>query len=173
MDGLLLRINYDFLLDLRRQGLEPSDIRMSLRPRDMVVTGYKNIFNSVKNIADFERLYGSIIKDRHYQCYAGPFPVIENIYLKNSNLSFKNNYKWYNITDTRTLTREIQYDSLRKDFFDKEIQRYLQLMNLKFDNYTATVDKSIKIRLNSYMDPCYVDAGYVSPNADKIQIKNI
>ena len=166
MDGLLLRINYDFLLDLRRLRLEPTDIRIGLRPRDAIVTGYKTIFKTVRNIEDFERIYGSVIKDKHYQCYAGPFPVIENIKISNLNLSFKNNYKWYNITDKRNLVREIQYDSLRNDFYDSEIQRYLQLMNLKFDNYTSTVDKSIKVRLNSYMDPCYVDAGYVSPNSN-------
>ena len=35
-----------------------------------------------------------------------------------------------------------------------------------FDTYTKNVNVAIQTRLNSYMDPCYVDAGYVSPNSE-------
>jgi hypothetical protein len=166
VDGLLLRINYDFLVDLIKKGLEPTDIRIRLRPRDMIVTGYKTIFRNIRDFEEFNSVYGMVIKDRHYQCYAGPFPIIENIRLNNKNLSFKNVYRWYNITESRTLIREIQYDSLRKDFYESEIQRYLDLMNKMLDDYTKTANAAIDVRLNSYVDPCYVDAGYVSPNSN-------
>ena len=43
--------------------------------------------------------------------------------------------------------------------------RYKQLMNDIFDQYVKDVNSSIEIRLNSFVDPCYVDAGYVSPNS--------
>jgi hypothetical protein len=34
------------------------------------------------------------------------------------------------------------------------------------DEYTTNINNGIKVRLNSYVDPCYVDAGYVSPNSE-------
>jgi hypothetical protein len=166
VDGLLLRINYDFLSDLSKRGLEPSDIRIRLRPRDKIVTGYKNIFRNIRDFTEFDSIFNYVIKDRQYQCYAGPFPIIENLRLNNTNLSFKNSYRWYNITEKRTLVREIQYDSLRKDFYESEIQRYLDLMQKSLDSYTKNVNSAIEVRLNSYVDPCYVDAGYVSPNSN-------
>lgn len=166
MDGLLLRINYDFLLDLKRKGLEPVDIRIKRLPRDTIAYGKKTSFTTIRNFDEFNHLYGSIIMDRHYQCYAGPFPVIENIKLINNNLSFKNDYRWYNITQSRILVKEILFDSLRKDFYETEIQRYISLTNKLFDEYTANINMAIDVRLTSYMDPCYVDAGYVSPNSN-------
>jgi hypothetical protein len=166
VDGLLLRINYDFLLDLKRKGLEPVDMRIKSLPRDTIVYSRKTSFTSVRSLDEFNYLYGSVITDRHYQCYAGTFPVIENIKLINNNLSFKNDYRWYNITQSRTLVKEIQYDSLRKDFYETEIQRYIDLTNKLFDEYTSNINTAIDVRLNSYMDPCYVDAGYVSPNSN-------
>ncbi len=166
MDGLLTRITYDFLFSLEKNGLIASDIRLRFHPRDMVVTGYRTTYKSIKNFDEFKRLYGSIINDRRYKCYAGPFPIVESIRLTNKNLSFKNIYQWYNITESRKLVRQISYDSLRKDFYEKEIQRYLNLMNSRFDQYIKDAKNSMDVRLNSYMDPCYVDAGYVSPNSN-------
>ncbi len=166
MDGLLLRIDYDFLLDLSKRGLTPLDIRINFRPRDMIGTGYRSTFKMFKDFSEFTSTYESVIKDRHYQCYAGAFPVIENLRIKNENLSFGNVYDWKNITNKRSLTKTILYDSARNKFYDSEVQRYLDLMNSKFDEYVSNTTKAIDIRLNSYMDPCYVDAGYVSPNSN-------
>ena len=46
--------------------------------------------------------------------------------------------------------------------------RYIDLMYKLFDTYTKNVRAAIDVRLNSYVDPCYVDAGYVSPNNDPL-----
>jgi hypothetical protein len=54
----------------------------------------------------------------------------------------------------------------RSTIYETTIQKYLDLMNEKIDAYVSNARNGIKVRLNSYMDPCYVDAGYVSPNAD-------
>ena len=37
-------------------------------------------------------------------------------------------------------------------------------MNDLFDQYVKNINTAIETRLNSYVDPCYVDSGYVSPN---------
>ena len=39
--------------------------------------------------------------------------------------------------------------------------------------YKKDVDNAIDIRLNSYVDPCYVDAGYVSPNSEPGKFRSI
>lgn len=162
MDGLLLKINYDFLKELENRGLIASAIRVKFLSRDSSIRS-----QSFKSFADFKAFidgYGSIIFDRRYLCSAGYFIVIENLTLTNTNLNFSNSFAWYNITDKRTYTTKIEYDNQRKDIYDSEIQRYIELMYKLIDTYTKNVNAAIKIRLDSYVDPCYVDAGYVSPN---------
>ena len=39
-------------------------------------------------------------------------------------------------------------------------------MNKLINWYILNTDKAIKARLDSYVDPCYIDSGYVSPNSD-------
>ncbi len=162
MDGLLLKISYDFLNLLEKRGLGTSGIRIKLLPRESSLPF--STFKSSANFAEFTKEYGSIIFDRRFLCSAGDFPVIENIILTNKNLTFENQFLWYNITDQRKLIRKIRYDEQRKDIYEREIQRYLDLMYKDFDTYTANVNAAIKERLNKYVDPCYVDAGYIAPN---------
>lgn len=162
MDGLLLKVAYDFLVLLEKRGLSTSSIRIKFLPKDPKFRN--NVFRTSNGLAQFEQQYGKIISDRRFLCSTGDYPVIENLVLTNQNLKFKNIYSWYNITDQRRLVQTIQYDFERKDIYEAEIQRYLKLLNEYFDQYTANVNNSIKERQNSYVDPCYVDAGYISPN---------
>ena len=162
VDGLLLKVAYDFLVLLEKRGLSCSSIRIKFLPKDPKFRN--NVFRTSAGLEQFEKQYGSILNDRRYLCSTGDFPVIENIVLTNKNLRFDNSYSWYNITDKRKLVQTIQYDYERKNIYEAEIQRYLALLNELFDQYTANVNKSLKERLNVYVDPCYVDAGYISPN---------
>ncbi len=162
MDGLLLKIAYDFLLSLEKRGLSSNTIRIKFLPKDpkLRISTYK----TSASLAEFKNQYGNIIFDRRFLCSSGDYLVIENLVLINNNLKFKNSYSWYNITDTRKCVRSIQYDDTRKDIYEAEIQRYLTLSNEFFDEYTINVNRAIKERQNTYVDPCYVDAGYISPN---------
>ncbi len=164
MDGLLLRITYDFLNLLERKGLTSTSIRVKFLSRDSKLRG--NRYKSYKDLKTFADDNREILFSRRFLCSAGEFPVIENVVLTNQNLNFKNNFRWYNITQSRKLIKEVQYDSNRKDIYEREVQRYLDLMNQSIDEYIKNLSSSIKIRLDSYVDPCYVDAGYVSPNSD-------
>ena len=162
MDGLLLKIAYDFLNNLDKRGLKVSNIRVKLISKNTKLRG--TTYLSISDLSTFYEKYKSILSDRRYLCSAGDFPIVENFSLNNVNLGFKNSYNWYNITQSRKLDTRIQYDISRNEIYDREIQRYLDLMLKSIDEYTTNINNGIKVRLNSYVDPCYVDAGYVSPN---------
>lgn len=162
MDGLLLKINYDFLQNLRKLGLEIYDLRVKELSRDATLTS--RIFRSYADVDAFTSAYEDIIFSRRYLCSAGNFPVIENMRIINRNLSFDNSYAWYNITQERFYVQKISYDNQRKTIYEAQIKRYMTLMNRQIDTYTKNVKKAIDARLNTYVDPCYVDAGYISPN---------
>lgn len=166
MDGLVLRITYDFLTNFDRRGLKVSNIRVRFISKNTKLRGAAYL--AFTDLSSFYENYKSILSDRRYLCSAGDFPIIENLSLNNVNLEFKNSYNWYNITQSRKLDTRIQYDNNRNAIIDREVQRYLDLMYKSIDEYTSNVNSGIKIRLNSYVDPCYVDAGYVSPNSDPI-----
>ena len=166
MDGLLVKINYDFLKELENRGLKVSGIRVKFLSRDTNRSGvlYKTYsdFNSYVN----DNSVNSILNDRRYLCSSGPFPVVENITIDNKNLGFSNRFAWYNITDKRTYVKTVSYDINKKTIYEALIQKYIDLMYSLFDTYTKNVNVAIQTRLNSYLDPCYVDAGYVSPNSE-------
>lgn len=163
MDGLLLTINRDFLNDLENRGLKVANLRLRCLIRDAGKKG--NRYKPFDSLSSYTNEYASIMASPNPLCSAGEFPVIENIEIQNQNLYFKNEYKWQNITESRRLTESIAFDSFRNDFQISEVDRYKTLMNDLFDQYVQNINKAIETRLNSYMDPCYVDAGYVSPNS--------
>lgn len=162
MDGLLLKIAYDFLNDLNNRGLFSTNIKIKLLSRDSKLNSH--LTKTYSDFSSFTNENSAIIFNRRFLCSAGDFPIIENIVIDNSNLKFTNKYSWSNITNRRLLVKNIQYDITRIDMYEAETQRYLDLMNKLMDSYTSNINKAISIRLNSYVDPCYVDAGYVSPN---------
>ena len=164
MDGLVLRITYDFLNNLDKRGLKVSNIRVKLLSKNTSLRG--TTYLAFSDLNSFYEKYKSVLTSRRYLCSTGDFPIIENLSLNNVNLRFKNSYNWYNITQKRKLDSVIQYDNSRNEIYDREIQRYLDLMYKLIDEYTVNLNNGIKVRLNSYVDPCYVDAGYVSPNSD-------
>jgi hypothetical protein len=164
MDGLLLTINRDFLLNLERNGLKVDNLKIRYLIRDAGNKG--NRYKPFYSMDDYTKFHSTILNSPNPLCSAGEFPVIENIEIHNQNLYFKNEYRWYNITESRTLVESIAYDSFRKEFQESETVRYKKLMNDLFDQYVTNINNAIETRLNSYVDPCYVDAGYVSPNSN-------
>ena len=162
MDGLLIKRNNDFIVDLQKRGLKIKNIKVRFLIRDIGKKG--NRYRNFSTVENFNAFFSSILSSPKYLCSAGDFPIIENIELENQNIGFVNNYKFYNITDKRYSVKSIQYDSFQKDFFESEIIRYETLLSTLFTNYTSNINNSITVRLNTYMDPCYVDENYVNNN---------
>lgn len=166
MDGLLVKINYEFLKELENRGLKTSSIRVKFLSRDTQGNGV--LYKTYSDFVSFcnDNAIKSLLADRRYLCSSGPFPVVENITINNKNLTFDNRFAWYNITNSRKYTKTITYDMNKKAIYEAQIQKYIDLMYSLFDTYTINVNNAIKVRLDSYLDPCYVDAGYVSPNSE-------
>lgn len=165
MDGLLIKLNNNFVTDLQKRGLKIKSIKVRFLIRDAGKKGHR--YRNFYTIESFNLFFVSILSSPKYLCSAGDFPVIENIELENQNIGFLNNYKFYNVSEKRYFVKSIQYDSFRKEFFDSEIVRYEKLLDTLFNNYTNNVNNSITVRLNTYMDPCYVDQNYVTANIRK------
>jgi hypothetical protein len=164
MDGLVLTINRDFLKNLENRGLKVDNLKIRYLIRDI---GYKgNRYKPFDSLSIYTNYHSSVMDSSNPLCSAGEFPIIENIEIHNENLYFKNEYRWYNITQSRTLVESIAYDSYRQAFQESEVIRYKQLMNNLFNQYVIDINNAISVRLNSYVDPCYVDAGYVQPNSE-------
>jgi hypothetical protein len=164
VDGLILRINYDFLINLKKLGLDVTYLKIKELSRNSSLSS--RVFKAYPNSDKFVDEYREEIFSRRFLCSAGNFPVIENIQLVNKNLKFDNTYYWYNITDSRFYVKKVSYDNQRKDIYEAQLARYMDLMYKLFDTYTKNIKTSIRVRLDAYVDPCYVDAGYVSPNSD-------
>jgi hypothetical protein len=177
VDGLLIKRNNDFITDLQKRGLKIKNIKVRFLIRDIGKKGHR--YRNFYTIESFTSFFSSILNSPKYLCSAGDFPIIENIELENQNIGFVNNYKFYNISEKRFFVKSIQYDSFRKEFYDSEIVRYEKLLETLFNNYSRNINSSITVRLNSYMDPCYVDEKYVDSNITKynpridLQINNL
>jgi hypothetical protein len=174
---LLIKRNNDFITDLQKRGLKIKNIKVRFLIRDIGKKGHR--YRNFYTIESFTSFFSSILNSPKYLCSAGDFPIIENIELENQNIGFVNNYKFYNISEKRFFVKSIQYDSFRKEFYDSEIVRYEKLLETLFNNYSRNINSSITVRLNSYMDPCYVDEKYVDSNITKynpridLQINNL
>lgn len=162
MDGLILKITNDLIVSLERRGLTVKNIKIKLLSRDSRLTG--GDFRIYSTASAFYSMSSPILNSVNYLCSAGPFPVIENITLTNNNLSFSNDYIWSNITDARILVKSFELNNQLSELYGADVERYSTLMVNFFDEYTANINSGIRTRLNAYVDPCYVDDGYVSPN---------
>ncbi len=60
--------------------------------------------------------------------------------------------------------REVALD----DKYELDSVRYVAFQREKILRYVADCNSAVEVRLGSYVDPCYVDAGYVSPNSDPV-----
>ena len=162
MDGLLTKINFDFLQNLKRQGLIPYNIRVKYVSRDSKQTTALSL--TFATLENHDAYHSSVLKSPRYLCSAGEFPIIQNLEIRNTNLTFTNTYAWYDITASKRLVKTIQRDSTRQAIYESLSQKYVDLMSKSIDIYASNAKGGITVRLNSYVDPCYVDAGYVSPN---------
>lgn len=165
MDGLILRINYDFLLSLQKYEIKVNWIRTKDIPKNPAET--RSTHRTFDSGSSYVNHIKGIALHREYLCYAGPFSVIQSLEMDNTNLRFENKYRWYDIFGEKRLVSLSDFDSYREQKHSEEIERYRSATSQLIDTYIATVNRAIAARLEAYVDPCYVDANYVSPHADQ------
>jgi hypothetical protein len=162
VDELILKISNDLIVLLERRGLTVKNIKVKYLSRDSRLSG--GDFRVYTDSSSFYSMVSPILNSDKYLCSAGPFPVIENLTVTNNNLPFKNDYIWSNITDSRILVKSVELNNELSALYNLDVERYAELMRSFFDEYTANINSGIRTRLNAYVDPCYVDDGYISPN---------
>lgn len=158
IDGLILRLTYDFLKKLESYGLESSNIRVKLLTRDSEIS--TTSFVSYENLNEFFDNWKFILENKNFLCFVGKFPIVQNIQLKNKNLKFDNSFEWFNIIDDPYFTKTIDYDQKRNQIRLRNINRYISLVKSLINEYKENVESLMFIRMDSYADPCYVDGGY-------------
>jgi hypothetical protein len=162
VDGLVLKITNDLIVSLERRGLTLRNLRVKFLSRDSTLVG-----GEYRTYVDSNAFYSvslPILNDIRYLCSAGTFPVLDNVVVTNTNFPFKNEYSWTNITNSRNLVKSIESNNQFFAQYQIDTERYVELMLELFDGYIANVNSAINARLSAYVDPCYVDDGYVSPN---------
>mgnify|MGYP007122143345 CR=1 FL=1 len=141
-------------------------MRVKHLPRNRHTRSY--VFKPYASGADYLAEFGEAMVHPRVLCSAGLFPVIENIELTNQNLSHYNSFRWYNLFGGMKLVTTLKQDGLRGDRYEVDAERYIAFQREKIEQYVANCNSAVEVRLGSYVDPCYVDAGYVSPNSDPV-----
>lgn len=168
MDGLLLRINYDFLTFLGRNGLKVGPMRVKHVPRNRSTRSF--VFKSYGSGAEYIAMFSSAMLHPRFLCSAGEFPLIESIEVTNDNLTHHSSYRWYNLFGATKMVKTIQDDGKRNDRYELDSARYEDFQRQRIAQYVLDATSGVDVRLSSYVDPCYVDAGYISPNSDPAQV---
>ena len=155
MDGLLSRVLYDLLIDLGRNGLSVGRCRVKL----MLRPGTNSTSTSYENGAALLDAVRFVELPR-YLCQVGGYPVISNIELKTVSPAGYT-VSVYDVIGSRRITSVSPMDRKRDASIASVEARYLQYVAQRMEQYAADVSKSMEARTSAYVDPCYVDAGYV------------
>lgn len=126
------------------------------------------VFKPYANGEEYLAAFRDAMLHPRFLCSAGLFPVIENIELTNQNLTHYNSFRWYNLFGAPKLVTTLKQDEMRGAKYEADAVRYVAFQREKIEQYVANCNSAIEVRLGSYVDPCYVDAGYVSPNSDYV-----
>ncbi len=163
MDGLIVTINDNFIKLLISRGLLIKSLKIRFLKRNSSKRG--NRYVSYKTLDLYNKAVSNVLSSNPL-LFSGEFPIIDTIEIENKNLSFKNEFKFYDMSGSRFVTKKLEFETNRKDFYESELNRYELIINNLIDRYIENVNDAMDIRLNSYVDPNYVDPEYLSPNSE-------
>jgi hypothetical protein len=158
---------YKFLSDLETDGFIAKEINIKVVNKLRT----KNYYKKYDNLLDFFNQNKTILQDTSPSryCTVGDFPFIENIKFTNTVSNYFSEFYYYNITSRNPKIRnKVQYDSKRNDFYEFDISKYIEYLK---QNLLLNLQRNISltnIRLNSYVDACYVDTNYVEENVNPV-----
>ncbi len=169
MDGLLLRIAYDLVYDLHRNGLDVGRMRLQHVPKGSV-GGRKFRYSTYASGNGFLSALSEAMSSPRYLCMSGDYPLVVNLDATNTNVSFHNSYKWVDLFGRFSMSSTVGLDVQRSARRDEVVDRYVGYQRERLLRYVSDSSAAMAVRSASYVDPCYVDAGYVSPNADPVEV---
>lgn len=137
-----------------------------VRVKNMARSKNQSAFRSFESGESYVNSIKAIANSRDFLCYTGNFSIIQSIELENTILSFRNIYRWYDIFGERKMIEISDYHKILEERNNEKIEKYKTFTNKLLDDYVKSILHAIDARLESYVDPCYVDGGYVSPNSD-------
>jgi hypothetical protein len=164
VDGLTSKINYDFIRELKRRGFLPADIKVRYKQKD----SNPRLVSRTLNYKTYDSLISSLsfVNEANYLCYSGELGILENFKITVTSKNFAVSFTCFNITGSIVIRESVSFDNKRGDFYATEIERLRKTLLDLIDKYKQNINTAVDVRINSYLDPCYVDAGYVSPNSN-------
>lgn len=157
MDGLLSRVLYDLAIDLQRNGMVLGRSRVKLLPRS-------GTYSTSTSYQDGQALLTELdfVTRVRYLCQVGGYPILSNIELRTSSPSGYT-ISVYDATGSAKVTTVSPLDNARSTNIDAVVEKYAEYVRGRVAQYANDCQISLAARTSLYVDPCYVDAGYVSP----------
>ena len=167
-DITLIENIYNFLTELEKTNFICKDIKLKVVTKDrsrVYLVTYKTLnelYLANKTAIDNN-------KPNRY-CIVGDYPFIENITIINNVTNYVSEYYYYNVTSNNPFCRDkTNFDSKRNKFYDFDKSKYIEYIKTELvEHNTRNIDLA-DIRLNSFVDVCYVDPGYVEKDPLFIQ----
>lgn len=159
-DITLIENIYIFLTNLEKDNFICKDIKLKVvgKQRDkLYFITYNNLselYQANKDILDYK-------KPNKY-CILGDFPFIENIKFTNNVTNYDSEYRYYNVTSNDPKCRDkTKFDSNRNTFYEFDKSKYIEYLKTNLVEHNIRNIELANLRLNVYVDACYVDPGYV------------
>jgi hypothetical protein len=174
MNGELIIIANQFLTTLASYGLELTEIR--IRSVDQLSTYSSRL--QFRNLAEWKATMAPVINDLNPELFAGNYPFVQNINIKNPQLGYPNLLRFYDILDKRKLIQtngiipntqpdipQKQRETLLTNQ-NRELAKTIDLINKEIDKYKNSAIAKYQEILGYYMDNGYVNPGYVETKSN-------
>ena len=167
LDITTLENTYLFLQELETQGFVSYKLVFKVVSR----INRKITFFNFENLQDFYNRYSILLTNTspNRYCIVGDFVYLENIKFINNAVPYENNIFYYNITSGNPqIKKDLRYNNNKNAFFEQDVKKFVAYLKESLIAYINRNDMLMETRQSAYVDPCYVDPGYVSDDPNVI-----
>ena len=165
LDITTLENTYLLLQELETQGFVSYKLVFKVVSKSTGKITYANF----TDLQDFFNRYSSLLTyaGPNKYCIVGDFVYLENIKFINTAVPYKNNILYYNITSGNPqVKKELDYNTNKNAFFEQDVKKFVAYLKEMLVSYINRNNQLVEIRESAYVDPCYVDPGYVLDQRD-------